>query len=233
MLNSFDATTLSTINHVFSNYWKIDTVIRFISESNLIKGGLLILILWWAWFKKSNQRDNRISIISTLFASIIAIFIARALALLLPFRLRPIHQEGLDFIIPYSMDTTILDGWSSFPSDHAVLFYSLSMGVFYISKRLGVFALIYTTLFVALPRIYLGLHYPTDIICGAIIGIFIITVFQTADFKKRISTPILSFENKRPEIFYPILFLVSYQIIDLFDDFRAIALFIYEFPNYY
>ncbi len=179
-------------------------------------------IFWFGWFKASkNQPIVQARLISTLFGCFIAMVLARALAKLLPFRLRPLHEERLDFVIPFSMMPAKLEGWSSFPSDHAVLFYALSAGMFYISKRVGIFALVYTTLFIGLPRIYLGLHYPTDIIGGAFVGIVIALLCQSNYFLDKVSYSVLEFSRTKPEIFYPLFFIITYQIADMFESSRS------------
>jgi undecaprenyl-diphosphatase len=60
---------------------------------------------------------------------------ARMLASALPFRLRPIHDETLFFLRPHGMGKTRIEEWSSFPSVHAVLFFALSIGIFFVSKK--------------------------------------------------------------------------------------------------
>lgn len=221
-MNPFDTTIIDFINQFSQFSWTIDSTIKFISGNHLIKGGVLLFIFWWAWFKVNiNQSYIQVHLVSTLFGAFIAMILARTLALLLPFRFRPIHEEDLNFITPYGMNITTLEGWSSFPSDHAILFYALATGMFYISKKLGIFALVYTTLFIGFPRAYLGLHYPTDIIGGAIIGITITLLFNSNYFMEKISHPTHNYSNTKPEIFYPILFIITYQIADMFDNSRA------------
>ena len=43
----------------------------------------------------------------------------------MPFRTRPMYAAGLDFVVQFGMTTSMLADCSSFPSDHAVLFFPL------------------------------------------------------------------------------------------------------------
>lgn len=59
----------------------------------------------------------------------------------------------------------------SFPSGHASSSFAAAWALWRgDSKRYGVPALILATL-ISLSRLYVGVHYPTDVLCGALIGI--------------------------------------------------------------
>lgn len=222
-MNPFDATIIEFLNQFAQISRLSDSTIKVISENHLIKGAFLITILWWAWFRvNKDQTRVQIHLVATLISCFIAIAAARSLALMLPFRLRPMHEDNIDFMLPYGMDPVMLDGWSSFPSDHALLFYALSTGMFYISKKFGTFALLYTTLFIGLPRIYLGLHYPTDILAGAFIGITITVLCNSNFVVDKIRNPIQNWSKSNPQYFYPVFFFITYQIADMFNNSRAL-----------
>ena len=228
-MNAFDIEILNFLNQFSQLSWTLDSTVKFIANNHLIKGGVLLTILWWGWFRiTKNQRLIQVHLISTLIGCFVAMVLARALTLLLPFRPRPFHEERLSFLLPYSTKPTTLEEWSSFPSDHAVLFYALSAGMFYISKKVGIFAIVYTTLFIGLPRVYLGLHYPTDIIGGAFIGATIVLLFQSDYFLKKISQPVLYLSTTKPEIFYPLFFIITFQIADMFDNSRSFISFMFS-----
>jgi undecaprenyl-diphosphatase len=224
----FDAAIIEFLNQFSRQWWAVDVTIVFLSSNHLVKGGLLMLIFWWGWFRTdTNQVYVRAHLVSTLISCFIAMLLARVLSLLLPFRFRPLHEVGSDFQLPYGIAPRMLESWSSFPSDHAVLFFALSAGLFSISRRVGFFALAYTTLLIGLPRIYLGLHYASDIIGGAVIGVIIAFLCNRNSFTEKLSQPVSNLANTRPELFYPGLFLVTYQIADMFISGRAFAAYVW------
>ena len=60
---------------------------------------------------------------------------------------------------------------ASFPSGHATFFFALATIIFlYMSRRWGVWAYIVAAL-MGLARVYAGVHYPLDIVGGAVIGV--------------------------------------------------------------
>jgi len=58
----------------------------------------------------------------------------------------------------------------SFPSDHAAAAFAIAFAVFAFSRRTGVVFLAVATL-IGLSRIALGMHYPSDILAGLLVGL--------------------------------------------------------------
>lgn len=212
-MNDFDSTIILFLNQFAKVSLKFDLTIRLISESTLLKGAVFMALLWWAWFNEAeNNKIVRKYVISIQLGCLIAITFGRTLSLTLPYRSRPIHEEGLDFLYPHGIFSKLLKGWSSFPSDHAVLFFALATGLMFISKKIGVFALIYSLLIIGLPRVYLGLHYPTDILVGAVIGIGIGWLATKTFASSKYCGFILNWSVTRPYYFYPLFFIITFQI---------------------
>ena len=182
----------------------------------------LVLVICWYWSKKSpKQALNRKILVETIFDSLLAIFIGRLLALTLPFNERPFLNKDLNVNIP---DPHMLRTWSSFPSDHAVLAFALATSLFRISPVIGILAFLHASIIICLPRVVLGLHYPSDIIGGAIIGISIVIIFAKIKARVKLVEFILNIERKFAEIFYVLSFILLYEIIEMFDSIRHIAL---------
>ena len=66
------------------------------------------------------------------------------------------------FFVPPSSDP-------SFPSDHSTAAFAIAFAVFFLSRKVGIGFLIVATL-VALSRVFVGLHYPSDVVAGVLIG---------------------------------------------------------------
>ena len=62
------------------------------------------------------------------------------------------------------------EDFDSFPSGHAAFFFALAMGVWFFNKKLGVWFFIGAIL-MGIARIFVGVHWPSDILAGAVIGI--------------------------------------------------------------
>jgi undecaprenyl-diphosphatase len=222
-MNFVDFEVIRYLNQFSQHSWIFDKVIGITSNNSLLKGGVLATIIWWAWFKREDRHSHyREHIISTLFGCVVAIALARVLALTLPFRLRPLHEESLHFLLPYGETLGLLEKWSSFPSDHAVLFFTISAGLLFIQRSIGVFALFYSVLFVAFPRVYFGLHYPSDIIAGAIIGVTIALIANRYLVENKYTQSIVTLSQSVPSLFYPLFFVFTFQIAEMFNGSRAL-----------
>lgn len=58
----------------------------------------------------------------------------------------------------------------SFPSGHTYLAFSCATVIFMHNKKVGTFFIAFAVL-MGLSRLYLYVHFPTDVICGAVLGI--------------------------------------------------------------
>ena len=73
-----------------------------------------------------------------------------------------------------------------------------------------------------LTRIYLGFYYLTDILAGALIGIFLMWLFSVLEPFGRLAKKTVTLSNRFPGIFYACFFILCYQIATLFSDSRAL-----------
>jgi undecaprenyl-diphosphatase len=227
-LNAFDTDVLLFLNQFAHHSRTLDLMARTLAVSPLSKGGLVVAAFWWVWFWPGDATArNRKIVIATLLSSVAAVVAGRLLALYLPFRLRPIHNPELSFVLPYGATQEVLRGWSSFPSDHAMAFFAASTGLWFISRRLGAILTAYVAVFVALPRVYLGLHYPTDVLAGAFIGILFGWLANLEPWRTRVAAPALRWADLHPSSFYVFFFFFTEGLMTMFESARHLALAIF------
>jgi hypothetical protein len=70
------------------------------------------------------------------------------------------------------------------------------------------------------------MHYPTDFVAGAIIGMAIGFVANARRVRSTIAKPFLVFHEKYPGSFYMVFFLISVQIITMFADLRMLMMYL-------
>jgi membrane-associated phospholipid phosphatase len=82
-------------------------------------------------------------------------------------RLRPYlaHPDHANLLISRSHDP-------SFPSDHATGAFALAFGIWLYDRTLGTVLLVLGAV-LAFARVYVGTHYPGDVVAGALIGVVV------------------------------------------------------------
>lgn len=222
-MNAFDSAILQYLNQFAQRNRYLDNLVACVESNDLFKGGVVIALLWWLWFNRRNDDRAKEVIISTVIASLAALLVARTLAFLLPFRVRPLYNGQLGFTVPHGVNASILEEWSAFPSDHAVFFFALATGIALVSRKLGYWTLLYSFVAICLPRIYCGIHHPTDIIAGAVIGAGAAYAACSDGLRTKLTSRLLAWERERPDLFYASFFLVTYQMAILFYNIRDVG----------
>lgn len=180
----------------------------------------LAAVCVWIWFSETGRAMRRWMLGEAVMGGALALLITRVIQNVGPERSRPLYDAFLDFQLPIGAVADVPADWSSFPSDTSALAMALAAGIFRASRPWGIVCFLWVALIVCLPRIYVGYHYPSDIIAGAAIGImatyFVAWLSQLADLPARFAAV------KIPQsLSYAFLFVVLFQIITMFDDVRT------------
>ena len=110
------------------------------------------------------QKNQKTKVLGYMLA-FVAGGVARVLASLIRFYYHHPRPPDALHIIPFFPETSY-----SFPSGHAVFFFGLATGVYFINKKFGRRLFVCAAL-ICLARVIAGVHWPSDVLAGAVLGI--------------------------------------------------------------
>jgi undecaprenyl-diphosphatase len=209
-----------TVSRWASHNEVINHAVYIASQTDILTGALMVALLYYCWFSNSTAEAQARLLLG--FGAVLASGVAsRLLQVSLPLRLRPMHAWDSGFHPLPGIDPTLANHWGSFPSDHAALFFALAAVVWRQSRWLGLLAMC-SALFGVLPRVYLGLHYLSDVVAGAALGVGL--VFMLGRFGPRtLARRGVAWGQRRPGLAYGMAFLMSFEVATLFEDIRQVG----------
>ena len=142
-----------------------DVVIMFFATFLIwiLYAGLIIL-----WFIDGKIRKEQVvhALVAGLIAWVIAFLIKKAFPTFRPFMI-----NGRD------VDVLFRPTDAAFPSEHTVLAFSLAVTIFLHDKKVGLWYL-FGALLIGVFRVLANVHYPIDILGGALIGTLVAVIIE-------------------------------------------------------
>lgn len=217
----------TSIQHFFGGFAHrseaFDTFILAFVKLDLFKGAIVLAILVWLWFDFAPaMRERRVIVVQSVLGALVAALASQVVQRGLD-RPRPV-MGAADFVRLYGISDTDLEWMKSihsFPSDHAAFFGAVAVGIFLADRRWGLFAFAWTIIVADLPRVYAGLHYPSDIIAGLVLGVAVTLAMRRP--AKALVEPILRWEKTHAASFYCVSFVALYEMARLFDEVRELG----------
>lgn len=145
-------------------HW-FDRTVSFVGEYGLLLAMVLLVVWCWWSVRRRGGEDAASSVAALVWAPVAA---ALAVLVNVPIRgfverPRPFRtHDGLDVLVSGKTDY-------SFVSDHATITMAIAVGVFVASRKFGVVG-IGLALLEGFCRVYMGVHYPTDVVGGFALG---------------------------------------------------------------
>jgi len=139
------------------NVW-LDRIGVFFSDH---VGYILLAILVLIFLFKPAAK-NRLMVLAALTSAIISRLVITNIIRFFYHHLRPFEVMHVNQLIPES-------GYS-FPSGHVAFYFALSMAVYLYNKKLGI-AFFVVSVLMGFARIFVGVHWPADILGGILVGV--------------------------------------------------------------
>jgi undecaprenyl-diphosphatase len=161
---SLDAALTSFINHGAGLNPALDFMMIWITTLGVPAMVLVVAAQWWMKSDLDASKSVRRHILASAgFAFLIGLAVNQVI-LLFAHRLRPYDAGITRLIIEKSADP-------SFPSDHATAAVAIASVFILAGWRKQGFAFRLAALFIMVSRVFVGTHYISDVLGGAIIGI--------------------------------------------------------------
>ena len=207
----------------FMGRWPLfDKIVGYMLGTDELQFGVIVAVFYWLWFRYEPPDQRKRAILAmTALGSIVGLFLTRVLVTLLPFRDRPFVRPELHFHLPANFDLG-LRTWSAFPSDHAVMAFAFATGFWMVSRPVGVLAFVHAALIISLPRAYFGLHHPSDLLGGALLGIMFVLILTRETVSRPMMVRVLYYEQRHRGVFYLGFFLLLQQTVVMFASLRAL-----------
>jgi membrane-associated phospholipid phosphatase len=144
--------------------WLHTAVLLFAQYGVVLFAGLLMVGWWIARGRLADMAAAVWAPAATLLAVAINQPLAAAVAEPRPYR----SLHAILVLAPYSTDP-------SFASDHATMAGAVAAGLWLVHRHLGIVAAVAAVL-MAFARVYIGAHYPQDVLAGLLLGAVVAVV---------------------------------------------------------
>ncbi len=161
---NIDYQLFALINQFAGKFYWLDKIAIFFTDNAGYVAIAILLIITTVKYKDIKTNLKIWIFYPLLSAAISRLVIAGAIRAIY-FRPRPFLTHTVNQLINHSANE------GSFPSGHASFYFALATAIYLTNKKLGIiyFAIAFL---ISLSRVFAGVHYPLDILTGAIIGIF-------------------------------------------------------------
>ncbi|MEU9269891.1 phosphatase PAP2 family protein [Streptomyces sp. NPDC048251] len=175
-------------------HW-LDRTVEFVGEYGLLLA--MVLLIVWCWWGIRRRRGGAEEAASSI-AALIWAPLAAGIAVLVNVpirgfveRPRPfLDHEGLEVLVSGKTDY-------SFVSDHATLTMAMAVGLFVAHRRFGLVG-IGIALLEGFCRIFMGVHYPTDVVGGFALGTAVALLLSPV--ASMLLTPVLKAVDRSPRV---------------------------------
>ncbi|WP_336368020.1 phosphatase PAP2 family protein [Marinobacter sp. C2H3] len=161
MLEQLDQRFTLVINQLNGQIHLIDQLMILASTAGVPLMVFAVAAQWWG--RRDARAVHRHTLVASGFSFLLGLALNQAVLLFVQ-RMRPYDAGLTHLIVAPSTDF-------SFPSDHATAAFSVAAAFLLHGRRVQGLALLAVAALIAFSRVYIGIHYLSDVLGGAATGV--------------------------------------------------------------
>lgn len=163
-VNPFDEKVYHAINGLAGHSHLLDTIMIFFAKGAPEIYAVLFILAWFLLPKEDIRKRHTlvVSVVSGVVGLIINVIIAHVWFRPRPFTVFP--KGSYTQLVPHSAD-------ASFPSDHVSGSFGFAAATWGRSNKIISYLFTIVAIIVMFARVFIGVHYPTDVLGGLVVGI--------------------------------------------------------------
>lgn len=159
-MTSLNYELLKAINDLAGKSSVVDAIMIF-ATNYAVPVFAVVLLLMWFFGKEYMKKTVVYSALSGVLGILINVLISK-----IYFEPRPfVTHDDLNVLVDHARD-------ASFPSDHTTGAIALAFAIALRNKRIGIVMMVFA-LITGFSRMYVGNHYPGDVVVGIVIGLLV------------------------------------------------------------
>ncbi|TWV52791.1 phosphatase PAP2 family protein [Streptomyces misionensis] len=171
-------------------HW-FDRIMEFVGEYGLLLAMVLLVVWCWWSVRRRGTEDTASSMAALVWAPL-----AAGIAVLVNIPIRGFVERPRPFVDHQGLDVLVAGKTDfSFVSDHATLTMALGVGLFVANRKFGIVG-IGLALLEGFCRVFMGVHYPTDVIGGFALGTAVTLLL--APLASALLTPLMRAVERSP-----------------------------------
>jgi undecaprenyl-diphosphatase len=148
----------------------------FLQENHLVSTWVYGAVSYVYWSKQDHRTpERRVQLLRIVAALVFAVVVAALLDLRVHWA-APARTAGFRNLFPpylWGYGTS-----NSFPSHSTLAYLIISIGLLRLNKVAGLLLIPYTFLFISLPRVYVGGHYPVDVVASILLSLLALSIID-------------------------------------------------------